>query len=183
MASSSVSSRSALFALVSLHCLCVSTVCGVNPRTGRSSQSVLATLDSEFSADHYFSSHVHGRDTRSVVWTRHKRATRSVEYRADPVSEARRGMLFSVSSTVSDANLRRFALNSTSAGSSLVTVDGTNGNVYLASGERLDYEDERMRPLTVVIEATSLTDPSGTVVIGMMGTGILLVVLVLLVYC
>ena len=106
-----------------------------------------------------------------------------MEYRADPVSEARRGMLFSVSSTVSDANLRRFALNSTSAGSSLVTVDGTNGNVYLASGERLDYEDERMRPLTVVIEATSLTDPSGTVVIGMMGTGILLVVLVLLVYC
>lgn len=157
---SSVSPLSALFALFCLHCLCVSTVCGVNSRTRHSSQSVLATLDSEFSAGHYFSSHIHG-DTHSV-WTRHKRAVRSVEYRANPVPEDRRGLLFTVFSTVSDATLRRFTLNSTSGGSNLVTVDSSNGNVYLAVDQRLDYENEEMRPLTVVIEATSLTDLSGT---------------------
>ena len=70
-------------------------------------------------------------------------------------------MLFTVSSAISDANLRRFTLNSTSAGSNLVTVDGSNGNVYLAIDQRLDYENEQMRPLIIVIEATSLTDRFG----------------------
>ena len=175
---SSVFPPSALFALVCLHCLCVSTVCGVNSRTRHSSQSVLATLDSEFSMDHYFSPHIHG-DTQSV-WTRHKRAVRNVEYQANPVSEDRRGMLFTVSSAISDANLRRFTLNSTSAGSNLVTVDGSNGNVYLAIDQRLDYENEQMRPLIIVIEATSLTDRFGTgnVVLRCVGMGSVLSVIV-----
>lgn len=156
----SAASLSALLALFCVLSLCVSTVIGVSSRTTRSSDlSVLSTLDSEFSVDHYFTSHDVHHDTRSL-WTRHKRAVlRLVDYRADPVPEDRTGMLFTVSSTVSDAMMRRFTLNGTS---NLVTVDATSGNVYLANGSRLDYEDEEMTPLTVVIKATLITNPEGT---------------------
>ena len=158
---STASHQSVLLAFYLLHCLYVSTVCGLSSRT-RHNDLVLATLDSDFSADHYFSYHVGDvhRDTRSL-WTRHKRAIRSVEYKVPTaLREDKTGFLFSVSSAVFDA--RRFSLNRTSAGVDLVTVNPFTGNVSLAAGQHLDYENDAMRPLTVVVEARSVSDPFGT---------------------
>ncbi|KAK7504547.1 hypothetical protein BaRGS_00004033 [Batillaria attramentaria] len=127
-----------------------------------SNEAVLSSLDSDFSLERgYFSSDLH-LDTRPSVQSRQRRAVRTVEYQADSVPETQVGLLFTVSSVVPDFRDRRFSINRTSVGSNLVNVDPFTGNVFLTDGQRLDYEDEDMRQITVVLEATKLTDNSGT---------------------
>ncbi|KAL8590527.1 hypothetical protein ACOMHN_010963 [Nucella lapillus] len=159
----STASLSALLAFFCLYCLNVSTVSGVKSRTRHSSESVLTTLEREFSADRYFSPHVH--DDHRSIWTRHKRAARTVNYQAPAVPEDRKGYLFSVSSTISDADLRTFTLVSTSVGDELVTVDSRRGRVGLAEGQHLDFENDAMVPLTILIQAVRMRDPSDVVII------------------
>lgn len=124
--------------------------------------SLVKELEVEyFQEPGYFSADVH-RDIRAVYPRRHRRAVRYTEYSAPPVQETQTGLLFTVSSVLADAPLRRFTLNSTSVDFNLVNVDESTGSVYLADGQRLDYENESMRRLSIVVKATKIIDMSGT---------------------
>lgn len=169
-------------ALSAVLCLLSLSVCVVSGR-GRSrtrlrpvtkhaefsSSSVLSSLDSEFSLDHYFSpfspssfSFSSIPESPRTLWNRrHKREVREIEWEADPVAESKQGLLFALSSTITDSSRREFSLNSTSAGHRLVNVDSQYGNVYLAAGQSLDYENDDMNPLIVTVDAILRTNPDG----------------------
>lgn len=171
---SPLSVLSAFGAVFFLRSLCVNAIIDGRFRTKRGSGhwvSVLAALDSDFSGGHYLnspwdfaSSALHGGESPRTLWTsRHRREVSEKNWQADPVPETKQGLLFALSSAITDANRREFFLNTTSAGRRLVNVDSQYGNVYLASGQRLDYENNDMRPLTVVVDAILKTNPSDVV--------------------
>ena len=71
-------------------------------------------------------------------------------------------MLFSVNRQVPDAAFRRFELDPESNWKDILSVDGANGNVYLHSTRgKLDYENEEMRQLVIIIDAIKRSNPSG----------------------
>ena len=93
---------------------------------------------------------------------RHKRDDRNVKFVAAVLPENRRGILFGLRNSISDAYDRRFKLLNTSVGTNVVDVDSINGNVYLAENKNLDYENDNMQPLTIVVQAILRYDPKGT---------------------